>query len=77
MGGNQHGYYIVDVVWIQLKRPSLRQHGPRIYDQVKSQVSALQGFVKAFWASDADEKTKFAILTGKLTAISSKGREIY
>ncbi|KAL6836243.1 hypothetical protein J3E69DRAFT_373368 [Trichoderma sp. SZMC 28015] len=56
------GHYLVDIVWMQLKRHSVRVHGPRIYNQIKNDVGALPGFVEAFWARDVEDDTKFAIL---------------
>ncbi|KAK4077347.1 uncharacterized protein Triagg1_3679 [Trichoderma aggressivum f. europaeum] len=56
------GHYLVDIAWMQLKRHSVRTHGPRIYNQIKNDVGALPGFVKAFWARDVEDDTKFAIL---------------
>ncbi|PNP49582.1 hypothetical protein THARTR1_09904 [Trichoderma harzianum] len=55
-------HYLVDIVWMQLKRHSVRAHGPRIFNQVKNDVGALPGFVEAFWARDVDDDTKFAVL---------------
>ncbi|KAL5088206.1 hypothetical protein Trisim1_006879 [Trichoderma cf. simile WF8] len=56
------GHYLVDIVWMQLKRHSVRAHGPHIYNQIKNDVGALPGFVKAFWARDVEDDTRFAVL---------------
>ncbi|QYS93358.1 hypothetical protein H0G86_000736 [Trichoderma simmonsii] len=56
------GHWLVDIVWMQLKRHSVRVHGPRIYNQIKNDVGALPGFVEAFWARDVEDDTKFAVL---------------
>ncbi|KAH0531742.1 hypothetical protein TsFJ059_000534 [Trichoderma semiorbis] len=40
----------------------IRTHGPRIYNQIKNDVGALPGFVKAFWARDVEDDTRFAVL---------------
>ncbi|KAL7916220.1 hypothetical protein GGI35DRAFT_473516 [Trichoderma velutinum] len=57
-----YGHYLVDVVWMQLKRHSVRTQGPRIYNQIKNDIGALPGFVRAFWARDVEDNTKFAVL---------------
>ncbi|KKO99809.1 hypothetical protein THAR02_08085 [Trichoderma harzianum] len=56
------GHYFVNIVWMQLKRHSVRTHGPRIYNQIKNDVGALPGFVKAFWARDVEDDTKLSVL---------------
>lgn len=59
------GRYLVDIVWMQLKRHSVRVHGPRIYNQIKNDVGTLPGFVETFWARDVEDDTKFAVLIGQ------------
>ena len=59
------GYHYVDVVWMQLKARAPKSQGFRIYNELKDQMSALTGFVKAFWARDAEHKRKVAVLTGQ------------
>ncbi|KAL6830097.1 hypothetical protein V8C40DRAFT_273794 [Trichoderma camerunense] len=56
------GHYLVEIVWMQLKRHSVRVHGPRIYNQISNDVGALPGFIKAFWARDVEDNTKLAVL---------------
>ncbi|UKZ74104.1 hypothetical protein TrVFT333_001761 [Trichoderma virens FT-333] len=58
-----NGYHLVDIVWMQLKRRSVKTQGPRIYNQLKNDMSTLPGFVKAFWARDVEDETKIAVLT--------------
>ncbi|KAK4233852.1 hypothetical protein C8A03DRAFT_38401, partial [Achaetomium macrosporum] len=57
------GYHCVDVVWMQLKTRAPKSQGSRIHNQLKDQMSALPGFVKAFWARNVEHKTKLAVLT--------------
>ncbi|KAJ4865093.1 hypothetical protein T069G_01623 [Trichoderma breve] len=59
------GHYLVEIVWMQLKRHSVRVHGPRIYNQISNDVGALPGFVKAFWARDVEDNTKLAVLIAR------------
>lgn len=61
------GYHCVDVVWMQLKARAPKKEGPRIFNQLKDQISALPGFVMASWACDVEHKAKLAVLTGQKT----------
>ncbi|KAH8648705.1 hypothetical protein BX600DRAFT_490253 [Xylariales sp. PMI_506] len=60
--GPVYGYHLVDVVWVQLKRAALRAQSARVYQQLSTEIGALPGFVKAFWARDVEDKTKFCML---------------
>ena len=52
-------------VRMQLKAHAPKSQGSRIYIQLRDQMSALPGFVKAFWARDVEYKRRLAVLTGQ------------
>lgn len=53
----EYGNCLDDVVWMQLERLSRRKHGRRICDQIKTQLTALPGFMEASWACYLEKKT--------------------
>jgi hypothetical protein len=66
------GHHCVDVVWMQLKARAPKREGPRIFNQLRDQISALPGFVMASWARDVEHKAKLAVLTGQKIPNPSK-----